>query len=161
MANLAPFVIDLVTSSLHPPEVVESGVLPASPILVASTPSHVGNGGSAPEFSHLTQNTTATSPQTMFTTMQRKPKEHPVIMDTIRRISTPGRPWCVTTSHLWGEVTPSKSRIQLLSCMILRMSGILGTNVGTDIHPEIGPSCVTCSSSNSDQISGRKRHSPR
>ena len=44
---------------------------------MASTPSYAGNGGSAPGFSHLTQNTTAASPQTMFTMMQWKPKEPP------------------------------------------------------------------------------------
>ena len=74
-------------------------------------------------------------------------------MDAIRRMSTPGRPWCVTTSPLWGEVMPSKSRTRLPSCVILRMSGISGTNVDTNIRPEIGPSCVTCSSNDSDQIS--------
>ena len=75
--NPSPSVIDLVTPSPSPQQVVESGVLPASPISVASTPSHVGNGGSAPGFSRLTQNTTAASPQTMFATMQWKPKEPP------------------------------------------------------------------------------------
>ena len=77
MANPTPSIIDLVTSSTPSLQVAESGVLPASPISVASTPSHAGNGGSAKGFSHLMQNTTAASPQTMFATMQWNPKEPP------------------------------------------------------------------------------------
>ena len=88
-------------------------------------------------------------------------KSLPVIMDAVRRMSIHGHPWCGTTSPSWGEVMPSKLRTRLPSCVMLRMSGISGTNVGIDIRPEIGPSCVTYSSSDSDQISGRKRHSPR
>ena len=52
-------------------------VLPASPISVASTPSHVGNGGSALEFSQLPFGSHATSPPQVFTTMHWKPKEPP------------------------------------------------------------------------------------
>ena len=77
MANPTPSIIDLVTSSTPSPQVVESGVLPASPISVASTPSHIGNGGSAPGFSYLMQNTTAASPPTMFAMTHWKPKEPP------------------------------------------------------------------------------------
>ena len=77
VVNSAPSLIDLVTALTPSPQVVESGVLPASPISVANTPSHVANGGSAPGFSHVTQNTIAASAQTMFATMHWKPKEPP------------------------------------------------------------------------------------
>ena len=66
-----------ILQSTPSPQVVESGVLPASPISVASTPSHIGNGGSATAFSYLTQNTTAASPPAMFATMHWKPKKPP------------------------------------------------------------------------------------
>ena len=120
----SPFVIDLVTSSPSPQQVVEPGVLPASPISVANTPSLVGNGGSAPGFSRLMQNTTAASPQTMFATMQWKPKEPPCYYGrSMEDVHT----WTLLVRHyltFMGEVMPSKSRTRLPSCVILCMSGI-------------------------------------
>ena len=77
MTNPSPSVIDLVTPSPSPQQVEESGVLPASPISVASTPSQSGNGGSAPGLSRLTHATTAASPPQIFATMHWKPKEPP------------------------------------------------------------------------------------
>ena len=70
-------VINLVTESTQPSGRILPSVIPGSPVSVASTPSQVGNGGSAPGFSHLTHATTATSPPQIFATMHWKPKEPP------------------------------------------------------------------------------------
>ena len=70
-------VIDLVTESTQPSGRIPPSVIPGSPVSVASTPSHVGNGGSAPGFLHLTHATTAASPPQIFATMHWKPKEPP------------------------------------------------------------------------------------
>ena len=48
--NPSPSVIDLVTPSPSPQQVEESGVLPASPISVASTPSIQGMVGAPQDF---------------------------------------------------------------------------------------------------------------
>ena len=110
MANPTPSVIDLVTSSSPPQQVGESGVLPASPISVASTPSQAGNGGSAPGLLHLTQHTAAASPQTMFTAMQWKPKEPSCCYghstEDVHTSTSLVRHYLT----FMGGVTPSKSR---------------------------------------------------
>ena len=71
------FVIDLVTSSTSSPIMSGLAINPGSPISVASTPSHAGNGGSPLEFLHLSHTTHAASLPQMFTTMHWKPKEPP------------------------------------------------------------------------------------
>ena len=68
-------VIGLITPSNISPALSQPSVIPRSPIAVASTPSRVGNGGSAPGFSHLSHMTNTTSPAQMFVTTHWKPKE--------------------------------------------------------------------------------------
>ena len=46
-------VIDLISQSVASLQQPQPTIIPGSPISVASTPSHVGNGGSVPGFSHL------------------------------------------------------------------------------------------------------------
>ena len=69
----SPSVIDLVTPLPSPQQVAESGVLPASPISIASTPSQAGNGGNAPAFSRLSLGTDAASIRQVAATMHWKP----------------------------------------------------------------------------------------
>ena len=45
-------IIDLVTKSTQPSGKTPPSIIPGSLVSVASAPSHVGNGGSAPGFSH-------------------------------------------------------------------------------------------------------------
>ena len=68
-------VIDLFTTPDISPALSEPSVIPGSPVSVPGTPSHVGNGGSGPGFSHLSHLTHAASPQQMFATTHWKPKE--------------------------------------------------------------------------------------
>ena len=105
-------VIDLISQSVASLQKSQPTILPGSPILVASTPSHVGNGGSALGFSHLSSGSHPSPPPPPFATMHWKPKEPPCFSDAVPRMSIPGHPWCLTTSPLWGAVTPSKSPTQ-------------------------------------------------
>ena len=68
-------VIDLISQSAASLQKSQPSILPSSPISVASTPSQVGNGGSAPGFSHLSSGSHPSPPPPLFSTMQWKPKE--------------------------------------------------------------------------------------
>ena len=70
-------VIDLISQSVASLQKSQPSILPSSPISVASTPSHTGNGGSAPGFSHLSSGSHHSPPPPPFSTMQWKPKEPP------------------------------------------------------------------------------------
>ena len=70
-------VIDMVTSSTSSPIMFGPIIISRSPISVASIPSHTGNGGSAPGFSHLSHTTHAAAPPPMFAATHWKPKEPP------------------------------------------------------------------------------------
>ena len=70
-------VIDLISQSVASLQKSQPSILPSSPISVASTPSQVGNGGSAPGFSHLSSGSHPSPPPHPFSTMQWKPKEPP------------------------------------------------------------------------------------
>ena len=61
VAILSALIIDLVIESTQPYGKSPLSVIPRSPVSVANTPSHVGNGESALGFSNLTHATTATS----------------------------------------------------------------------------------------------------
>ena len=68
-------VIDLISQSAVALQKSPPSVLPGSPISVASTPSHAGNGGSAPGFSQLSSGSHPSPPPPPFATMHWKPKE--------------------------------------------------------------------------------------
>ena len=68
-------VIDLISQFVASLQKSQPTILPGSPISVASTPSHVGNGGSAPGFSHLSSGSHPSPPPPQFTMMHWKPKE--------------------------------------------------------------------------------------
>ena len=75
-------VIDLISKSAASMQKSPPTVLPGSPISVASTPSHAGNGGSAPEFSQLSLGSHPSPPPPQFATMHWKPKEPPCFFRT-------------------------------------------------------------------------------
>ena len=70
-------VIDLISKSAASMQKSPPSELPGSPISVASTPSHAGNGGSAPGFLHLSSGSHPSPPPPPFATMHWKPKEPP------------------------------------------------------------------------------------
>ena len=70
-------VINLISKSATTLQKSPPSVLPGSPISVASTPSHVGNGESAPGFSKLSSGSHPSPPLPPFATMHWKPKEPP------------------------------------------------------------------------------------
>ena len=105
-------VIDLVTESTQPSGRITPSVILGSPVSVASTPSHAGNGGSAPGFSHLTHFTTTASPQKFLPRCTRSLKSLRAFSDAARRMSIRGHPWCVTTYPSWEVVTSTRSRMQ-------------------------------------------------
>ena len=156
-------VIDLTRKSGESLQTPAPLTIAGSDVLVASIVPSQKDGGKAIVFSRLSQGTDAASaPQMIVRLCSGSLKSLPCYYG---RSTKDVHTWTslvrITTSPSWGEVMPSKSGTRLPSCVILCMSGTLGTNVGTNIRPEIGPSCVTYSSSDSDQISCHKRHSPR
>ena len=70
-------VIDLISQSIASLRKLQPTILPGSPISVASAPSHAGNGGTAPGFSHLLSGSHPLPSPPPFATMHWKPKEPP------------------------------------------------------------------------------------
>ena len=70
-------VIDLISQSVASLQKSQPTIIPGSPISVASTPSHAGNGGSAPGFSHLSSGSHPSPLTQPFATMHWKLKEPP------------------------------------------------------------------------------------
>ena len=68
-------VIDLISQSIASLQKSQPSVLLDSPILVANTPSHTRNGGSALGFSQLSSGLHPSPPHPPFATMHWKPKE--------------------------------------------------------------------------------------
>ena len=62
-------VIDLISQSVASLQKSQPSILPSSPTSVASTPSHVGNGGRAPGFSQLSSGSHPSPPPPPFATM--------------------------------------------------------------------------------------------
>ena len=102
-------VIDLISQSVASLQKSQPAILPNFPISVATTPSHVGNGGSALGFSQLSSGSHPSPPPPPFATMHWKPKEPPSFFGRSFEDVHSGHPWCITTSPLWGAVTSSKS----------------------------------------------------
>ena len=150
-------VIDLISKSAAALQKSPPSVLPGSPISVASTPSHAGNGGSAPGFSQLSSGSHPLPPRRRSPPCIGSQKSLHAFSDAVPRMSTHGHLWCVITLPLWEVVTPSKSRIRLRSCANQRMSGISDMKEGIGIRPVIGLSCVICCWKGSDLISVPKR----
>ena len=113
-------------------------VIPLSPISVASTPPP--NGGNGP-FQRISQTENPQSSHPVMATAFWRPKEPPISLGVVQRMSTLGQLWCVIILHSWQVVMPSRSHTRLPSCVNQRMSGILGMNEGTEVRPEIGLSC--------------------
>ena len=89
-------VIDLISQSVASLQKSQPSILPSSPISVASTPSHVGNGGSAPGFSQLSSSSHPSPPPPPFATMHWKPKEPPCFF---RRSSEDVHTWTSLVRH--------------------------------------------------------------
>ena len=79
-ANAEEDVIDLISKCAASLQKSSPLVLLGFPISVASTPSHAGNGGSAPGFSHLSSGSHPSPPPLPFATMHWKPKEPPCFL---------------------------------------------------------------------------------
>ena len=104
--------IDLVLGSILSHDNTHPRSMFGSPVSIESTRVQEGNDGKPMHFSRLSQGTVAASQPTKFATMQWKPKNLHVSLGIPRRTFILGRPWCVTTSLLWGVVMPNKSRMR-------------------------------------------------
>ena len=89
-------VIDLISQSIALLQKLQPSVLPGSPISVASTPSHAGNGGSTLGFSQLPYGSHPSPPPPPFATMHWKPKEPPCFF---RRSSKDVHTWTSLMRH--------------------------------------------------------------
>ena len=103
-------VIDLISQSVVSLQKSQPSVLPGSPISVANTPSHAGNGGSVPGFFHLLSRSHPSPPPPPFSTMQWKPKNHRVSVGEAQRMSIRGPPLWITISLSWVVVMHNRSR---------------------------------------------------
>ena len=94
-------------------------VLPGSPISVASTPSHAGNGGSAPGFSQLSSGSHPSPPPPPFATMHWKPKEPPCFFG---RSSEDVHTWTSLVRHYLTFMGGSDAQQVAYSVTLLRES---------------------------------------
>ena len=83
-----------------------SPVIPLAPISVSNTSP---NGGGKGSFSRNAQkgNSSSTSVYVCHQ-LSGNPKNHPVSLDEVQRMSTPGRHLYVTILYLWQVVMPSR-----------------------------------------------------
>ena len=102
--------IDLVFGSVLSQENTHPRSMFGSPVSVGSTRVQEGNDGKPTHFSRLSQGTVVASQPTIFATSSGNPKNLHVSLGAPRRTFILGRPWCVTTSLLWGVVMPNRLR---------------------------------------------------
>ena len=112
-------VIDLISKSAASLQKSPPFVLPGSPISVASTPSHAGNGGSAPGFSHLSSGSHPSPPPPPFATMHWKPKEPPCFFG---RSSEDVHTWTSLVRHYLTFMGGSDAQQVAYSVTLLRES---------------------------------------
>ena len=112
-------VIDLISQSAAALQKSPPSVLPGSPISVASTPSHVGNGGSAPGFSQLSSGSHPSPPPPPFATMHWKPKEPPCFFG---RSSEDVHTWTSLVRHYLTFMGGSDAQQVAYSVTLLRES---------------------------------------
>ena len=112
-------VIDLISKSAASLQKSPPSVLPGSPISVASTPSHVGNGGSAPGFSQLSSGSHPSPPPPPFATMHWKPKEPPCFFG---RSSEDVHTWTSLVRHYLTFMGGSDAQQVAYSVTLLRES---------------------------------------
>ena len=91
-AALSESIIDLVTRSANPSGKPPPIAIARSDVSMASTSSHLGNGGNAPVFSCLSQGTDAAFAPQFLPQCTRRQKSLHASLDIARRTSTPGRP---------------------------------------------------------------------
>ena len=103
--------IDLISKSAASLQKSPPSVLPSSPISVASTPSHVGNGGDGSGILAIIIGSHPSPPRRRSPQCIGSQKSLHAFSYAVPRMSTLGHPWCVITLTLWEVVTPSKSRI--------------------------------------------------
>ena len=77
VTELSESIIDLVTKSINSSKKDKPKAIAGSDVSLASTSSHLGNGGNASAFSRLSQGTDVHSSPQLFATMHWKPKEPP------------------------------------------------------------------------------------
>ena len=112
-------VIDLISQSVTSLQKSQPTILPGSPISVASTPSHVGNGGSAPGFSHLSSGSHPSPPPPPFAMMHWKPKEPPCCFG---RSSEDVHTWTSLVRHYLTFMGGSDAQQVAYSVTLLRES---------------------------------------
>ena len=111
--------IDLISQSVASLQKSQPSVLPGSPILVASTPSHAGNGGSAPRFSQLPSGSHPSPPPPPFATMHWKPKEPPCFFG---RSSEDVHTWTSLVCHYLTFIGGNDAQQVAYSVTLLRES---------------------------------------
>ena len=112
-------VIDLISQSAAALQKSPPSILPGSPISVASTPSHAGNGGSAPGFSQLSSGSHPSPPPPPFATMHWKPKEPPCFFG---RSSKDVHTWASLVRHYLTFMGGSDAQQVAYSVTLLRES---------------------------------------
>ena len=112
-------VIDLISKSVASLQKPQPTIIPGSPISVASTPSHAGNGGSALGFSHLSAGSHPSPPPPPFSTMHWKPKEPPCFFG---RSSEDVHTWTSLVRHYLTFMGGSDAQQVAYSVTLLRES---------------------------------------
>ena len=113
------YVIDLISQSVASLQQPQPTIIPGSPISVASTPSHAGNGGSALGFSHLSSRSHPSPPPQPFATMHWKPKEPPCFFG---RSSKDVHTWTSLVCHCLTFMGGSDAQQVAYSMTLLRES---------------------------------------
>ena len=103
-------VIDLISQSVASLKKPQPTIISGSPISVVRVPLPMLGMEGAPRDSRIYRlDHTPRLPHHHLPQCTRSPKSLHAFSDAVPRMSIHGRPWCATTSPLWGSVTPSKS----------------------------------------------------